>query len=263
MIAASNPERRDMAHHAQQEFIEAVKGAFPTLFTGRKILEVGSLDINGSVRPFFAGCDFIGLDVRAGPGVDIVCQGQDFRAPDGSFDGVISCEAMEHNPYWKETFANMLRLTKPGGFILMTCASPGRDEHGTTRTDPTASPLTVALGWEHYKNLAAADFRQAIDLREWLSCWGFYREHAVSDLYFIGFRKGPPLAGNARRGLARLRLKYGLHTLGDRNALLKCAALALLGEQPYKALAPARRASAVAILGAAISSASLGRRRRP
>src|SRR5690606_19424692 len=105
-------------------------------FRGTRVLEVGSLDLNGSVRSNFSGCDYLGIDVAAGPGVDLVCQGQDYDAPDGSFDVVTSCEAMEHNPYWRETFANMLRLCRPGGLILMTCATTGRGEHGTTRKHP-------------------------------------------------------------------------------------------------------------------------------
>ncbi len=79
------------------------------------MLEIGSLDVNGTVRQHFEKCDYRGLDVAEGPGVDIVCQAQDYDAPIGSFDTVVCCEVMEHNPHWAETFANMLRLCQPGG----------------------------------------------------------------------------------------------------------------------------------------------------
>jgi len=50
----------------------------------------------------FSDCDYIGLDVAPGNGVDIVCEGQNYDAPDESFDVVISCEVMEHNPFWRK-----------------------------------------------------------------------------------------------------------------------------------------------------------------
>lgn len=59
------------------------------------MLEVGSMDINGTIREFFRDT---GLDVTPGPRVDVVCGGQEYAAPDRSFDVVLSCEAMEHNP---------------------------------------------------------------------------------------------------------------------------------------------------------------------
>jgi hypothetical protein len=64
-----------MAHAAQMEFVGRVKAAFPDFFAGTRVLDIGSLDINGSVRPLFRGGTYTGIDVAAGPGVDIVCQG--------------------------------------------------------------------------------------------------------------------------------------------------------------------------------------------
>ena len=134
-----------MAHRSQLEFVRLLAANMPEYFRGKRVLEVGSLDINGSIRQFFKDCDYTGLDVAAGPGVDVVCEGQKYDAP--GFDVVISCEAMEHNPYWAETLQNMIRLCKPGGLLVMTCATIGRPEHGTARSEPESSPLTVGLGW--------------------------------------------------------------------------------------------------------------------
>lgn len=145
-----------MAHAAQFKFVDQIRNVFPGHFREKRVLEVGSLDINGSVRRFFVGCDYTGIDVAPGPGVDQVCDGQYFDA--APFDVVLSCEAMEHNPHWVETLKNMVRLCKPDGIILTTCASPGRPEHGTTRSQPGDSPLTVGIGWDYYKNLTARDF---------------------------------------------------------------------------------------------------------
>lgn len=164
----------------------------PNFFAGRKVLEVGSLNINGSVRDFFRDCEYIGLDVAPGRNVDIVCEGQKYDAPDSSFDVVISCEVMEHNPYWLETFQNMVRVCKPGGLIVMTCATIGRPEHGTTRTTPSDSPLTVDIGWDYYRNLTRKEFEKNINLTNLFSTYHFQTNWDSFDLLFFGLKKAPP-----------------------------------------------------------------------
>jgi SAM-dependent methyltransferase len=218
-----------MAHYTQQQFVRWVKASFPNCFIGQRVLEVGSLDINGSVRCFFERCDYIGLDVGAGPGVDVVCGGQDFRAPDASFDVVCSFEAMEHNPYWRETFANMLRLTRPGGLVVMTCATFGRPEHGTARSNPEDSPLTGDIGWDYYRNLCRRDFEQAFDLQASFESLFFAHYYHGPDLFFFGFRRGAPAPAHARRVARVLRLRYGLRNLLGREALGTMCRVVLAG----------------------------------
>ena len=77
-----------MAHDTQAQFIRILAEHMPEFFRDARVLEVGSLDLNGSVRRFFSNCAYTGIDVAPGKGVDIVCQGQEFRGPDGSFDHV-------------------------------------------------------------------------------------------------------------------------------------------------------------------------------
>lgn len=179
-----------MAHHQEFEFIAAVKAALPRFFSGQRVLEVGSLDINGSIRTAFEACDYTGADLSPGPGVDIACAGQLLAFPSGHFDVSLSCECFEHNPYWVETWANMLRMTRPGGLVLMSCATTGRREHGTTRSAPESSPFTVEHGWNYYRNLTQADFESRFDLDQWFDGHGFVVSAESFDLYFVGILKG-------------------------------------------------------------------------
>ena len=179
-----------MAHKEQAEFFSEVRKHYPSAFTEARVLEVGSLDINGSVRVLFTRCDYTGVDLQLGPGVDLACQGQLVGFPSGHFDTVISAECLEHNPYWRETIANMLRMTRPGGVVLMSCATTGRYEHGTTRTNADASPFTSAAKWDYYRNLKAADIEAAVNLSGWLSDWGLWTNYLVRDLYLVGLRRG-------------------------------------------------------------------------
>jgi SAM-dependent methyltransferase len=178
-----------MAHPQQHDFIRSVKARFPNSFACTKVLEVGSLDINGSVRKFFIGCDYLGIDVGAGPSVDLVIPGDKFDAPDDTFNVTVSCECFEHNPQWVETFQNMIRMTKPGGLVIMTCAAPGRPEHGTSRCEPTSSPLTIKLGWEYYLNLSEDDFRRHFACDKIFSSHEFSTNFQACDLYFWGIKK--------------------------------------------------------------------------
>ena len=184
-----------MAHADQVEFMGLVKEHFPTFFEGVSVLEVGSLDINGSVRSFFPGTNYTGVDVAAGPGVDEVCQGQLVGHPSGAFDVVISCECMEHNPFWVETVSNIFRMAKPGGLVIVSCATTGRAEHGTTRTSGSDSPLSIGIGWEYYRNVSISEFKRSFNLDYWFEDYLLLPNWHHCDLYFVGAKKPSANAG--------------------------------------------------------------------
>lgn len=169
-----------MTHSTQQDFILYVKNKYSDYFENSKVLEIGSLDINGSMRLFFSECDYLGIDVGEGPGVDLVSQGQEYDALDESFDVCASGECFEHNPYWAETFCNMVRMCKSGGLVLFTCATIGRKEHGTSRSDSGSSPLTVGIGWEYYRNLDEQDFRGSFE-ESFDEIFSEYEFHSTED----------------------------------------------------------------------------------
>jgi len=178
-----------MAHREQRDYFHELKNKFPKFFTGVNVLEVGSLNINGTIRDFFDDCSYIGIDVARGPGVDIVCQGQAYDAPDEHFDVCASVECFEHNPYWVETFKNMVRMCKSGGLVIMTCATTGRPEHGTISHEPSSSPLTCNLGWDYYRNLTEDDFRFSMDISSMFKQCRFSNHMSNCDLQFWGIKK--------------------------------------------------------------------------
>lgn len=172
-----------MSHTAQMDFVARVKARFPEFFTHRRVLEVGSLNINGTVRDHFTDCDYVGVDLDNGPGVDVVGEGQELNYPTGLFDVSISAECFEHNPHWVETFNNMHRMTD--GLVIVTCATTGRPEHGTTACEPSSSPLTVDR-WDYYENLTEQDFRDCFDLDAMFTEYEFTTNDFFNDLYFWG-----------------------------------------------------------------------------
>lgn len=180
-----------MAHIEEFAFVQGLRRRHPHFFEKTKVLEVGSLDVNGSIRQFFSGCDYTGIDLGEGPGVDeVVESGHLFTRDAGMWDVVCSCNCFEHNPFWIETWLNMLTLVRPGGLVFFTVPSPGRQEHGTIRYGAAYSPLTIAKGWgEYYKNLSEEDFRGIFDPEEHFSRSLFSTNNVIFDLYFYGVKR--------------------------------------------------------------------------
>lgn len=174
-----------MAHEQQRIFLSRVKKEHPEAFVDVDVLEVGSLDINGTVRDFFTANRYIGVDVGPGPGVDVVEHGENLTYPDDTFDTAISAECFEHNPKWAETFENMHRMAKT--YVIFTCASDGRPEHGTRRSDRGSSPFTA--DWDYYRNLNQQDFEQMFDIEDMFSEHMFEYNPASCDLYFFGIKR--------------------------------------------------------------------------
>ena len=179
-----------MAHPQQLNFISTLAQHFTDDYTNVKILEIGSYNVNGTIREFFIGSDYLGIDLTEGPGVDLVSDGHLIDHDDNTYDITVSCECFEHNPYWLESFCNMYRMTKDGGFVIFTCATRGRKEHGTQRTSPKSSPGTREVGWDYYQNLEERDFKKNLNLSQLFATHLFLTNKKNRDLYFVGRKLG-------------------------------------------------------------------------
>lgn len=179
-----------MSHPEQLAFFDAVARRNGGLIAGAKVLEIGAYDVNGSIRRVLGSAsEHVGVDLTRGPGVDLVAYGHEVDHPDGMYDLAVSGECFEHDPHWRETFANMVRVTRPGGLVVVTCASHGRPEHGTRRSDVTDSPGTQFEGVDYYRNVVSADF-DTLSLDSEFSEWRFWYMPTTFDLYFAGVRSG-------------------------------------------------------------------------
>lgn len=119
-------------HPPVQEFVGRVLTS--ELVAGKSVLEVGSYDVNGSVRPQIEGLlplSYLGVDMQEGPRVDVVCDATDLSGlqPYG-WDIVVSCEMMEHCLPWREAINAMKLAVNVGGYLLITCRSKGFGHHG-------------------------------------------------------------------------------------------------------------------------------------
>jgi len=163
-----------MAHQAQIDYCMSVKNRFPDYFKNKRVLDAGSMDINGNNRYLFEDCDYTGLDIGLGKNVDIICPVHCFvpvkrkwwegRLYYVLYDVVVSTEMLEHDKYWKQSLRSMYWLLNPSGLLLITAATTGRNAHGTYATDEFSSPYTL----DYYRNITPGMIREALD-PDWFS----------------------------------------------------------------------------------------------
>jgi len=91
------------------------------------ILELGAYNVNGTLRDFQPeGSNWIGADIEAGPGVDLVLEDtSSLPFEDSSFDYVVASSVFEHDPTFWITFSEMVRVLKRGGCIYINSPSNG------------------------------------------------------------------------------------------------------------------------------------------
>ncbi len=115
--------------------IEVVRRALPEFEAqGKTVVEVGSYDVNGSVRPHIEALGpskYLGVDMRMGPGVDVVCNATDLveRFGPNAFDVLISTELLEHARDWRAVVHNFKTVVRPRGLLIVSARSYGVDFH--------------------------------------------------------------------------------------------------------------------------------------
>lgn len=143
-------------HSAAMEFV------FTNFHNWRKnedrldVLEIGSLDINGSVRPIFKPfqASYTGIDMQEGPGVDLVVDAAKFINFE-SYDVIVCAEVFEHTPYWPQILQNSYNNLRPGGVFIATMAGEGRHPHSAIDENPIRD-------WEHYSNIGWWELQQTL-----------------------------------------------------------------------------------------------------
>lgn len=99
-----------------------------------KILEVGSLDLNGSLRGYiesFKPASYLGVDLVPGPNVNYLCPVELIVEALGKevFELVICTEMLEHVKDWRLAVTNLKTVCTIGGKILITTRSKGFPKH--------------------------------------------------------------------------------------------------------------------------------------
>jgi SAM-dependent methyltransferase len=93
-----------------------------------KIIDIGSLDINGSYKHIFDNdlWEYIGIDIKEGPNVDLILRNP-YLLPfdDNSIDIIISGQAFEHMEYPWLMMGQVSRVLKVEGYCCIVVPSAG------------------------------------------------------------------------------------------------------------------------------------------
>lgn len=109
-----------------KRFFAAYADAFPTE-RRVKVVEIGSQDINGSIRPLApAAFEYVGVDFVDGNGVDVVLT-DPYTLPfaDQSIDIILSSSCFEHSEMFWILFTEIMRILKPRGLFYLNAPSNG------------------------------------------------------------------------------------------------------------------------------------------
>jgi SAM-dependent methyltransferase len=96
-----------------------------------RVLDVGSYDYNGNARHLFPGSEYIGIDIKAGPGVDIVCNAERMTDifEEASFDAVLCLHVLEHVPNVPAVLEQARQLLAEAGYLYVAVPTLGFPRH--------------------------------------------------------------------------------------------------------------------------------------
>jgi len=117
------------------------------------VYEIGSRNINGTVRGLFPRDGYLGVDIASGPDVDLVVNAASYLPP-MPMGTAVCCEVLEHTLYAETIVTQAARALLVGGLLIITCAGEGRLPH-SAHDGGSLRPN------EHYQNLT----------RETVSAW--------------------------------------------------------------------------------------------
>ena len=102
-----------------------VKLVIETLPISEPVYEFGAYQVeeapeNCDLRPLLQGKQYVGCDMRDGPGVDRVLNLHHIDLPDNSVGTVFLIDTLEHVEYPHQAMAEVYRILKPDGVVIMS-----------------------------------------------------------------------------------------------------------------------------------------------
>ena len=161
-------------HAEARSFVARVLASLPPR---QSVVEIGSRNINGTVRDLF-DCQYVGLDLMPGPGVDLVLDAGEYE-PEGEVDTVVCCEVLEHTEDAAGIVGAAHRMLAPGGVLILTCATEPRYPH-------SAIDGGALRPGEFYRNVSSRE------LRDWLANFESVEIETTmpGDIYAVAMKGG-------------------------------------------------------------------------
>jgi len=97
----------------------------------KRVLEIGSMDTNGSPRQYFPDSQYIGIDIKPGKGVDMVMPAQDISIHFfmDHFDAVLCLYVLEHVDYCWIILDKIDKVLSKHGYLYIAVPGIGFPVH--------------------------------------------------------------------------------------------------------------------------------------
>lgn len=115
-------------HKTAEDNVTRFFETYVSCISGCTILEIGSYIGGFSIRSLASEtAQYIGLDIRSGPGVDLISQ-EEHKIPleDNSCDFIVSSSCFEHTKFFWILFLDIIRVLKPHGLFYLNAPSNGK-----------------------------------------------------------------------------------------------------------------------------------------
>ena len=113
-------------HPTAMQSVTAFFQTYASEFVNPTIVEIGSQNVNGSIKDVAPPSNYVGLDFQEAKGVDIVLQdAYSFPLPDNYADIVVTSSCFEHSEMFWLTFLEGVRILKPRGLFYINAPSTG------------------------------------------------------------------------------------------------------------------------------------------
>jgi SAM-dependent methyltransferase len=105
-----------------KEFVKIVADTLPIL---EPVYEFGALQVPGQegfadLRPIFAGKEYVGCDMREGPGVDKILNLHDIDLPSETVGTVLILDTLEHVEFVRRAIEETFRILKTDGILVIS-----------------------------------------------------------------------------------------------------------------------------------------------
>lgn len=157
-------------HNSVHTFIEScAKREAP--FDNKDIVELGSCDRNGEVRSLFSGArSYLGIDIEAGPGVDLVADVRSWE-PDWMYDICVCTSVLEHLERPFAVIDTAAKALRHEGLLLLTTHTIWMKPHAAN-----GSEAWLQGGVEFYHNFMPGELEVFFDPRVWSEYSSMYHE---------------------------------------------------------------------------------------